>query len=355
MVIGIDDLIIVGTVMAVSTLVTSLISWQNSKDALSASTAERKKVDDLLAKVQAPDFDIKDITPDDYKVVGKFTPEVVPMIEEAYPQIIEKTKDMQEGRSAQMDAIRYMRQLASQGVDPIAEMDRLKGARQAAQEASTQEANIQSNMQRRGLGDSALNLGLQQQAAGDAGYRTAMSGEQAAKDALERRTSSATQAANIGGQVVSQDQSQQAQNAAIINDFNQRMSTRRQQLAELNTQNANQAAASDLANQQSIANLNTQAKNAAAVANQAKDNALKQQQYDNEMNKIRVASGQASLASQDIMATAAANQRLATGVGSAVNTLSAEAYKSGLYSTPTTDKTTDKTTDNSTDETVDEE
>ena len=340
MVIG---LLIAGAVMAVSTLVTSLISWKESKDALSASDAERQKVDDLLAKVQQPDFKIKDITPEDYKVVGKFVPEVIPTIEEAYPEIIKKTKDMQEGRSAQMEAIRYMRGLASQGIDPIAEMDRLKGARQAAQEASTQRANIQSNMQRRGIGDSALNLGLQQQAAGDAGYRTAIAGEQAAKDALERRASAATQAATLGGQVINEDQSQQAQNASIINDFNQRMSNRKQQLAELNTQNANQAAITDLANQQAIANQNVTARNQANVTNQSTANALKQQAYDNELNKIRIASGQGQQAANNILANATANQKLVTGLGATANTLNAAAYKSGAYSPTITDNETDNT------------
>ena len=313
-------LIIAAGVSAAATLVSSLVSWSESKDAQSASDAERSKVQALIDKIQSPNFDMSKITPQEYKIVGTYTPEAIPTIEEQYPEIIQKTKDMQEGRSAQMEAIRYMREIASSGKDPIAEMDRIKGARQAAQEANTQSANIQSQMQRRGIGDSALQLGLQQQAAGDAGYQTAMSGEEAARDALNRRMSASQNSANIGGQVFSADEQQEAQNAAIINDFNQRMSARRQQLAELNTNNSNQAQQTNLDNAQKISNSNITAQNNAAVYNQTTANDLKQRQYTNNINKVAVASGQAQSNIAGINENAKANQNLYTGLGGVVST-----------------------------------
>ena len=299
----------------------ALGNWMISDDANTASQAERDKIQALIDNLKTPGFDVSKITPQDYKVVGKFVPEVIPMIEEANPKIVEKTKDMQEGRSAQMDAIRYMRGIAASGKDPIAEMDRLKGARQAAMEANTQNQNIASDMQRRGIGDSAMQMGLQGQQAGAAGYNTAMAGEQAARDALSRRMGASQEAAGIGGQVFASEQGLEAQNANIINDFNQRMSARRQQLADLNVGNRNQANANDLANQQAIANTNTQQTNQAAIQQQAKENAAKQTAYQDELNKIGLQSGQGQGNIRGIQDAAAGNQALITGVGQAINTL----------------------------------
>ena len=309
-----------------ATLGSALGDWLISDDANNATAAERKRIQDIVENLKDPTYDISKITPQDYKVVGKFVPQAIPTIEEANPKIISQTKDMQEGRSAQMDAIRYMRGIAASGQDPIAEMDRLKGARQSAMEANTQNQNIAAGMQRRGIGDSAMQMGLQGQQAGNAAYNTAMSGEQAARDALSRRMGASQEAAGIGAQVQSQDQSLEAQNANIINGFNQRMSERRQQLANINTGNINQANANDLANQQSIANMNTQQTNQAAINQQAKENAAKQQEYQNAISKIGLQSGQSQGAIKDIQNAAEGNQAIVTGVGQGISTLANTVY-----------------------------
>ena len=296
-------------------IVSSIMSWMESKDAANATAAERQKMQDLVNSIQQPNFDLNSIKPEEFKLIQAYVPAAVPLIEENAPQVVKNTKDMNESRGAQLESLRYMRQLAAQGKDPIAEMDRLRGSRQAAQEAGTQMQNIQSQMQRRGIGDSGLSLGLQQQAAGDAGYRTAMAGEQAAADALNRRGTASMNAANIGNQVFGADESIESKNASIINDFNQRMSQRRQQLAQLNVGNANQAA-QDYQNQmQNVNNKNVDLRNNTALNEQQRQNQLKQNAYNNSMQKANVLAGQSAQNVGDIQNNANTNQKLYAGAG----------------------------------------
>jgi hypothetical protein len=317
-----DPITIGAIVGGVSMLGGSIMSYLESQESARISAKERQKLYELAMATEDPNFNMSTITPEQFRAVEAFVPAAVPFIAEQAPEVIQKNAEMKEARGAQMDTLRYLQQMAREGKDPIAEMDRLKGARLAAQEASTQRANIQAGMGRRGVGiDSGLSLGMQQQAAGDAGYRTAMAGEQAARDALERRGQAASQAASIGGQVFGQEADIEARNVNAINAFNQRMAERRQQLAQLNVGGANQAAMAQRANEQAIANMNVQARNAAAVGNLDRENDLKQRVYQNRLGKTATAMGAGEAGIRGMEEASRGRQRAWAGAGQGLATL----------------------------------
>ena len=295
----------------VITLGSALASWYQSSKADDATAAERAKIGQLINQVQDPNFDMSTISPDVYKVVEKYVPQAAQVVQQQAPEVVKNTADMTTARQAQMQSLSQMQQLAAQGKDPIAEMDRLAGARQAAQEANTQNQNIQAGMQRRGIGDSAMSLGLQQQAGGQAAYQTAMSGEQAAKDALQRRMQAGQQAASIGGQVFGQDTGIQQSNVNAINQYNQEMANRAQNVNLANTNATNQAGLYNNQNAQQQSNLQAQQQ----INERDKQNQLKQMMYGNAMNKVSIQAGQGQSNIQGIQNTANTNQKLATGTG----------------------------------------
>jgi hypothetical protein len=302
----------------------AIMSYLQSSESAKISQKQRQELYNLAQQTQEPDFDMRDITPEQFKAVDAFVPTAVPFIAEQAPEIVEKNATMKEAQGAQMDSLRYLQQLARSGVDPLAEMDRLKASRQAAQEASLQRANMESGMQRRGVGmDSGLSLGLQQQAAGQAGYRTAMAGEEAARDALNRRNQASTQSAQIGGQVFGQEANIEEHNASIINGFNQRMAQRRQAITSGNIEAANAAAANARANQQAINNLNTNAANTAAIRNQDNQNRIKQEQYNNKMKKLGILGNAQEGAIQSQQQGSQATAGLYQGLGQGLGTLAA--------------------------------
>jgi hypothetical protein len=273
-------------------LSTALMSYLNSRAAAKASAKERQRLYELAMAAQEPDFDMSTITPQEFSVLEKYVPATIPFIAEQAPEVVEKSTLAKEAQGKQLDAMRYMSSLAKSGVDPIAEMDRLRAARLAAQEAGTSQANIRAGMERRGVGmDSGLSLGLQQQAAGQAGLRTAMAGEEAARDALARRNQAMGQAATLGGQVYGQELDLEAQNVGLINAFNQRMAQRRQAIAQANVDAANQASRYNIGTAQEIADKNVAQRNAARQADQDRRNSLAQRAYENRMAKQRLAAG----------------------------------------------------------------
>lgn len=321
-------------------IIGSIYSWFQTDQAIDANAAERQKMQELLDKVQQPNFDYSKITPEEYKLVGKFVPEVVPVIDEKYPELNKNTQAMVEGQAAQKESLKMMQEIARQGKDPLAEIERAKAQRQAAQEASTQRSNIQAQMQRRGVGDSGLSLGMQQQAISDASLQNALAGEKSVEDSLSRRIQASLQAANLGQNIYQQEANQQSKNVDIINEFNRRMAQNKQNVAAQNVGITNEARLKNIANAQTLQNMNVGARNEAAIRQQDLTNRLNQQKYENELNKARVKTGIMEGSNQDRLAQAQSKGQLATGSAKALSN-TALAYAD--YNKPTQNTENNKT------------
>lgn len=222
------------------------------------------------AELQQPNWNLAAFKPEDMKLVGKYAPEAAQKITEANPTLITKSADMQTGRAAQLAALQRFKQIGEGGYDPEFQQA-VQTARMGAQaEAQSRQNSILQDFARRGQSGSGLSLAAQLGGASQAMNTNAMQGMDAATQAYRNRLQALSQGAQLGGQISSEDQNLQANNANIINAFNQRMSANEQAYLNNRADLANQAQQYNLQNAQSLANQNVQARNQASLADRSR-------------------------------------------------------------------------------------
>jgi len=306
-------------------LASGISQWFSSRAAQQASDEELQRMQELLEKVQSPDFDINTITPEEFKVVASYTPELVPIIEEKAPQMVKAySAGAVKGRDAQRSVLDRLMSQSESGTDPMYQLAQNMAARNAAGTAASNRASLTDQFARRGAMNSGLQFAGNMAAVGDAQTAQALSGQQSAADQFARQQAAMGQAADLGGQMYSQDVDLEKINAGIINSFNQRAA---ENAMRANEYNAGQRWNAQLANQnlsQNVADKNVTARNVATYDNRDYGNQMKQQQYDNEMNKIGVQSGQSQAAQQSAYNNAALRNQgisaIGQGIGGAAST-----------------------------------
>lgn len=268
--------------------------WLNSRNAQQASAAERRRIQELYDRVQDPEFDPAELTPEDYQVVGTYMPEAAEFVEEARPDLVDTTPDMARGRQAELTALEGFLAQAREGNDPITEIQRQRASRAASADASSARQTLDQTMARRGVSPgSMMGYAANLQAGQDAAMRSAMAGEEAAINDAGRRDASMREAAGLGGRIRSADEGLEARNAAIINDFNRRLATRRQDHLNQRADLANDAQRYNLGTRQDVANKNVTNRNNFQVAERNRRDEIAQNRFGNAMQRV---DGQAGLA-----------------------------------------------------------
>ncbi len=264
---------------------TGIAQYMNSEQARKASAKERQKMSEALQKIQEPGFDFSNITPEEYKVIGKYVPQVAQYVAEANPTLIEKSGQMKEGQGAMLDALRQYKNIAQSNSDPAFQAQMDLAARKTQAEAQSRQESALLAAQRRGQGGSLASLGAQLQGGSAAMDRNAEMGKNAAIEAYRNKLDAMRQSAALGGQVYAQDEGYQRNNADIVNSYNARAATGRQNYLNNSADTLNSAQRVNLQAAQGAADSNVAARNSAALANRDRVNALRQQVYGNTMAK----------------------------------------------------------------------
>lgn len=294
--------------------ISGLAQYYNAEKARGASEAELKKIEDLYnnikppnydvsidappqyhaqaiqspqfaASIQSPKFDLSKYTPEKLTQVAKYVPEMAPMIKEAAPQLIQNSSTMKLGRDAQIAALKKLSSIGSGEFDPEYAQKVQQAARQAQSEAQSRQQSLMDSFARRGLAGSGLELAASLAGNAQSMDRQAMTNQQAATDAYRNQMSALAQSGQIGGQLFAQDQNLQAQNAGIINAFNQRMSAAQQNWEQQRAQALNDAQVRNLAEQQRISDQNTNNANAATLADRQRMDELAKFGYNANMQQ----------------------------------------------------------------------
>lgn len=266
----------------------AIAQYLNSDAARKANQADIDQLKGLLANLQSPNFDSSKITPEQYKVVSQYVPEVAPKIQEVAPTVIKQSADMSAGMDAQRQALQKLQQISGQETNPELQamsQQQLQGAQNAAQ---SRQQSLMQQFQRQGMLNSGTQLAGQLAGNEGAMSRAAEAGQNSAMEAYRQRLSALQGSAQLGGQIRSQDQSMQSGNAAIINAFNQRMANSGQQYANYAADTANQGQLHNQNLAQTTANANVGINNDAAVRNQQYQNYLQQMQFGNQLQKLGV-------------------------------------------------------------------
>jgi hypothetical protein len=278
--------------------------WLNSRNAQQASAAERARIQRLFDQVQDPTFDPGTLTPEDYQVVGTYLPEAAEFVEEARPDLIDTTPDMARGRDAERQALEQMLMQSRSGSDPLADIARAKASRAASADASSSRASLDQSMARRGVNPgSMMGYAANLQAGQDAALRSALAGEEAVQANVARRDSAMRGAADLGGRIRNADMGLEQANANVINDFNRRLATRRQDFLNNRADTANEGQRYNLGVRQATADRNTGARNTFAVNERNRGDDIAQRRFDNSMGRVEGQAGlsrdrQAGIASQ---------------------------------------------------------
>ena len=217
--------------------------------------------------MQAPDFDISKLTPEDLKLVGKYTPEIAPYIAEAAPELVKKSTEAMKGREAQQKALERYMKMGETGDDAISAQASFMARQQAAADTRARQQALEQSFARRGQLGSGMQFAGGLQAGQAAGNTQALAQMQAASDAQRRRLEALSSGAALGGQIYGQEMDLASQNAAMINDFNRRMAQSRQAYEAQRAGALNEAQRYNLGMEQDIANANAAARNRAAEMN----------------------------------------------------------------------------------------
>ncbi len=295
------------------------MQWLNSERGRKASAREREAMMALVEKTELPDFDLADLTPEEYQLVGTYIPQVAPFVEEAAPELIRgQSEGAIRGREAEMEALARLRDMSMAGEDPLAVIQRNRAAREASQGASAARATALNQMAQRGMGgNSGLGFAAQLQGNSDAFLANALAGEQAAADAQGRRISALNDMASLGGQIRASDLDIESRNAQATNAFNQRLAANKQAWMNSRADIQNEAQRYNLGQRQDTMNRNTDLRNNYRQYNRNYKNDMKQRDFGNRLEKIALQTGQGQGRINDIAATTTQQNQAIQGLGDA--------------------------------------
>ncbi len=225
---------------------------------------------------QAPQFDTSRLSPEDLKLVGKYTPQLAPFIAEASPELIKQSGEAMQGRAAQKSALQKYMQMGETGDDAISAQESAMAQRRAGADARSRLDALQQSFARRGQGGAGLQMASQLAAAQGSSDMQAQAQMQAAADAQRRRLGALASGAQLGGQIYNQEMDLAQDNAGIINNFNQRMANARQNFENRRAEDLNYANRYNLGVEQELSNRNIGARNEAAEKNLRRSDALAQ-------------------------------------------------------------------------------
>ena len=239
----------------------------------------------IKSRVDLPNFDMSKFTPEVYETVGKYAPQLAPLIREANPKLVESTAEGKEGRNAQMEALKRLKSQASGAVDPEFSAALDQAGERSQIESQSRSQSIMQDFARRGMSGAGNELAAKLSASQNAMSEGANSSRQAAVESYRQRLQALKDSASLGGQISDSDFSRQSQNAGIINSFNQRLAASQQGNANMNTGILNDASKSNWNNEQDIKNKNTSSNNEFNWKDKLYKNDLKDKLYNHNVDE----------------------------------------------------------------------
>jgi hypothetical protein len=235
----------------------------------------------ITEAVPEPAINYSALSPEQFKKLRDFNPQVAEYVAEKDPTLVEKTAVGKEGRQAQLEALRGMIERAkSTGPDPLLKGQMDMASERGQRDAQSRQQSILQDAQRRGQSGSGLMFAAQLSGAEDAMQREAALQREAAMEAYRSKIDAMRDSASLGGQISEQDFSEQGRNADIINDFNMRTSRNANEYNRYRSGLLNDAQKYNLGVEQSAADRNVDNANKFAMYNRDMANNALTDQYN---------------------------------------------------------------------------
>lgn len=321
-------------VAAGGAVASGLLQFMNSERAREANQSEINRIKALYEKVSTPDFDSNDLTPEEYKLVGKYTPEAVPYVQEEAPKFVKAdSADAQLGREAQRRALASLMQQGTRS-DPLYQSELDQAQRAAASQAGSVRQSILQDRARRGDMNSGMSLAAELAGVGQVNAQSQDAAAAAALQAQRARLQALTQGASLGSQIRGEDVALESQNTGLLNAYNQRLAAAMQANQQLNVQQRNAAQMSNLAAQQQAQDQNTQQRNAYAKANRDYANQMAQNAFNNTISLNQAKSGLATQQMNQNTGSAQDRNQAIQGITSGVTSALMMGANAGAGATP---------------------
>lgn len=240
---------------------------------------------ELVTDIPEEQFDLSNLTPQQFAMVGQYIPQAAPYIAEKNPQLVQLSASGQAGREAQITALQALRDRTGQLADMEAQQAGDTALRKAQIGSQSRTQSILQDAQRRGQLGSGAMLAAQLQSGSDQMEQAADVSAKAALEAQREKLMALRDSGQMGANLAQQDFSQQNTNADIINRYNQRATSAQQNYENQVAQMRNQASLRNLDMQQNLANRNVQTANEYDVMNRKRQDALAEYKDKRAMNE----------------------------------------------------------------------
>lgn len=242
-----------------------------------------KKMVRLWQKLETPDYDMRDLDPEELKIVAEFFPNVY---EAAIPDEVKTVADSPEIRDAQTRGLAHIERVAREGL-PLAE--RLSAQRQGralAAESSRVQGGIVRGLQERGRAGGGTELQARLAGSQQAGEVAGAMGSDLMARAEQNRIQAAQDMVNAATGIRGQDIALRQSNASMINRFNEFVSQAMNQARQYGAGAQERAQAYNVGTRQGIDDQNVSTRNYFAERNQNNRNQLLGQGYQDELARL---------------------------------------------------------------------
>lgn len=248
-------IIAMGAIAAASTLA----QVYNSERGRRMTASERKRLEKLIQKLEAPQFDTDQLSVPELKVMETYTPEVAQLVYEDNPKLVSASSQRSmQGKAAQEAALAQMQNIAA-GRDMLGDVEVIKAINDAIEASGTQRQAILADMARQGVSPSSSAYGLMQSVqAGQSQKNMFNAALQAALSDRSRRDRALGESASLGGKILGYETDLERMNAEAINAVNQRNTAARRQFLTNRANTLNEAQRLNMKERQRIAETNAQ-------------------------------------------------------------------------------------------------
>lgn len=295
----------------------AIANYLNSEESRRLVSAERKRLEGMIDKLQSPQFDTSMLTPPELKILETYVPQVADMVYEAAPELVTVSDRARMGQAAQDAALARFQQIAS-GTAPGANLEVIAALDEAMQRGGAQRDAILADMGRQGLTpSSSAYANLQYGAANQSQKNMFMTALQAAIADRSRRDQASGQAANLGGDISRFEVDLERLNDDIVNQVNRRNTQARRDYLQNRANTMNQANMYNIDRRQKYSDQNLNNIFDAQLRAQGLRNKQIEANYENEKSKLGMKSGVSNNRVNDIYAAGQDRSNMISGLSNA--------------------------------------
>lgn len=269
-----------------------------------------------------PEYDRTPFTPEEFKLLENYTPEIAQFIKEESPDLLRKVSS--EASQNRDQVMNRLKEMSNDGSSPAT---RAAAERAELEATSAQKGRVNDLMRsfnQRGLAGSGQELVAGLESAGQLAYGQRASALAQEEGENQRRMEALSGLGQFSNQIVGEDNQRQAANNQILNQYNQRLTDRRQNYEGYRSNTLNQANMYNQQNRQNVSNQNTGLRNNAEMYNRNREDEYNREKIRAMNDKLRMITGLGTqYANTEYGGKVARNQATAGMIGAGGNMIGA--------------------------------